>query len=104
MHMHIMPLVMFMDAIEHVSRISRVIRQPQGNALLLGVGGSGRQSVTKLATSMAEFEMYRVEIAKGYSRTDWLDNLRELPRDLPSSLTPHCSSFLLLTLSLRLSA
>ena len=36
-----MKLVMFMDAIEHVSRICRVIRLPLGNALLLGVGGAG---------------------------------------------------------------
>lgn len=37
-----MKLVMFLDACDHVSRIERVIRQPLGNALCLGVGGSGR--------------------------------------------------------------
>jgi len=37
-----MKLVMFLDACEHIARVARIIRLPNGHALLLGIGGSGR--------------------------------------------------------------
>ena len=72
-----MRLVMFLDAIEHVSRICRVIRLPLGNALLLGVGGSGRQSLTRLAAALEYFEL-QIEVAKGYGKNEWHDDLRKV--------------------------
>ena len=55
-----MNLVLFEDAISHVLRINRIIESPRGNALLIGVGGSGKQSLSKLAAYIGGCEVFQV--------------------------------------------
>lgn len=73
-----MKLILFKFAVEHCSRISRVITQPYGNALLIGVGGSGRQSLTKLAAFAASYDLFQIQLTKKYSIKDWKDDMKAL--------------------------
>lgn len=47
-----MKIIFFMDAIEHCARLARILRAERGNGLLVGVGGMGKQSLTKLASHL----------------------------------------------------
>lgn len=73
-----MDLVLFTDAIEHIVKIHRIITTQFGNALLVGVGGSGRKSLSELATFIAAFEMVRLEMAKGYDMKQWREDMVNL--------------------------
>jgi dynein heavy chain len=79
-----MTLVLFEMALEHTTRIHRIIRMPRGNALLVGVGGSGKQSLTRLSAYTAGFDVFEITLCRGYGETEFREELKELYRTLGS--------------------
>ncbi|GMH41526.1 hypothetical protein BSKO_09436 [Bryopsis sp. KO-2023] len=73
-----MQLVFFEDALEHLTRIHRTMRLPRGNCLLVGVGGSGKQSLSKIAAFTSGCEVFEITLSRGYDEVAFRDDLKKL--------------------------
>ncbi|KAJ2286794.1 dynein heavy chain, partial [Coemansia sp. RSA 2706] len=74
------PLVLFNDVLDHVLRIDRVFRQPQGHALLIGVSGAGKTTLARFAAWMNGLAVVQVRAHRGYGAADFDDDLRAVLR------------------------
>lgn len=71
-------LVLFRDALLHLMRISRVLAMARGSILLLGVGGSGKQSLARLAAYVAGAYTFQITITKTYNVTNLFEDIKGL--------------------------
>lgn len=71
-------LVLFEDALSLLCKINRIISQPFGNALLVGLGGSGRHCLSRLATYMQDYHLFEIEMENEFNQNEWLEYLKEM--------------------------
>jgi dynein heavy chain 1, cytosolic len=74
------PLILFNDVLEHVLRIDRVFRQPQGHLILIGVSGSGKTTLSRFVAWMNGLKVFQIKVHGKYSAEDFDDDLREVLR------------------------
>lgn len=88
-----MNIVLFDDALEHLTRIHRGLRLQRGHVMLVGVGGSGKASLTRLAAFTAGCEMFQVTLCRGYNEAAFKEDLKKLYNQLGIERKPSVFLF-----------
>ena len=73
-----MNLVLFDDALLHIARIVRIIKQSGGHALLVGVGGMGKQSLSRLSSFICGYNLMQILVNQTYGIQDFKADLQAM--------------------------
>lgn len=74
------PLVLFDEVLDHVLRIDRIFRQPQGHLLLIGVSGAGKTTLSRFVAWMNGLSIFQIKVHNKYTAEDFDEDLRSVLR------------------------
>lgn len=74
------PLVLFDEVLEHVLRMDRIFRQPQGHLLLIGVAGSGKTTLSRFVAWINGLQVFQIKVHNKYTGNDFDEDLRSVLR------------------------
>ena len=69
-------LVLFNEVLDHVLRIDRIFRQPQGHVLLIGVSGAGKTTLSRFVAWMNGLSIFQIKVHNKYTASDFDEDLR----------------------------
>ncbi|CAH8459226.1 unnamed protein product [Dicrocoelium dendriticum] len=84
-----MDMVLFNDALEHLSTVHRILRLDGGHALLVGVSGSGKKCLAKLAAFIANVKTFEITLRRGYNETEFREDLKTLYTNMSEDKVDH---------------
>ena len=68
------------DVIKHFARIERILSQPLGHAVLMGVPGTGKKTLARFVAWMMDAIVFQVRSHASYTADDFADDLRRFLR------------------------
>ncbi|KAI5707535.1 hypothetical protein M8J77_004618 [Diaphorina citri] len=71
-------LVLFEDAREHLTRIHRALRLSRGHCMVVGVEGGGKRSLVRLASFAAGYQVFTIQLSRGYNEASFKEDLKSL--------------------------
>ncbi|XP_037661714.1 dynein heavy chain 14, axonemal [Choloepus didactylus] len=72
------PVVFFKEAIEHITRATRVLRQPRSHMLLIGIDGCGKETCATLACYLTEHKLYQIPVSRNYTYTEFKEDFKKV--------------------------
>ncbi len=73
-----MPLVLFAYAVYNLLKLCRALKTEQGHVMFIGLGGSGRNSLSRFAVYIREYTLVELDIHQHYDRESWRADLQNL--------------------------